>query len=225
MKGIKQLAATAAVAITVAASFQTSAFADSRNRNETRRDNRGGYGDRDRSSNQREQSYRNNERVTTQGRITSMNRERDGYRVQLDRDRYSYWVPERYARRYSNNWRIGLGISLGGIFRNGAIYVDVVNDYPYDGRYDNGRYDDRYGYGRNTVSGVVDRVDYRRGIAVIRDDYSRRLVTVEMRSRSGYRDVGLDDVRRGDYVEISGNWDRGGVFEGYRVESVRQGRY
>lgn len=215
MKGIKKLAATAAVAMTLAASFQTSAFADSRNRNETRRNDRG-------SSNDRDRSYRDNERVTTQGRITQMSRERDGYRVQLDSARYSYWVPERHIRN-RNNWRVGLAISLGGIFRSGAVYVDVVNDYP------NGGYDDRYdrnGYGSNVVRGTVDRVDYRRGLAVVRDEYSRRLVTVEMRSRGGNRgNVGLDDVRRGDYVEISGDWDRGGVFEGYRIETVRQGRW
>lgn len=218
MKGIKKLVVTAAAGIVLSSAFETSAFADWRNRDETDRGRRG-------SSENRERSYRDNERVTVEGRITNMTRERDGYRVQLDRSAHSYWVPERHVRG-RRNWAIGLAIGLAGIFRGGMIHVDVVN-WPgggYDGRYDR---DDRYGRNdRGFVRGVVDRVDYRRGYAVIRDSYSGRAITVEMRrGRGGYRDVGLEDVRRGDYVEISGEWERGGVFDGYRIETVRQGRY
>ena len=36
--------------------------------------------------------------------------------------------------------------------------------------------------------------------------------------------VGLDGLRRGDYVTISGAWSRSGIFEAYRVDNVRSGR-
>ena len=37
--------------------------------------------------------------------------------------------------------------------------------------------------------------------------------------------IGLDDLRRGDYVSLSGEWLRGGFFAAYRVDNVRTGRY
>jgi hypothetical protein len=38
--------------------------------------------------------YRENQRVTMDGKVSSFNRERDGYRVQLDRGNQSFWVPQ-----------------------------------------------------------------------------------------------------------------------------------
>ena len=39
------------------------------------------------------------------------------------------------------------------------------------------------------------------------------------------RDRRMDDVRPGDYVEFSGDWTRGGVFNAYRLDRVDEGRY
>jgi hypothetical protein len=39
------------------------------------------------------------------------------------------------------------------------------------------------------------------------------------------RDRRMDDVRPGDYVEFSGDWTRGGVFNAYRLERLDEGRY
>jgi hypothetical protein len=55
---------------------------------------------------------------------------------------------------------------------------------------------------------------------VINDDISRQFVTVTMP-----RDRRMDDVRPGDYVEFSGDWTRGGVFNAYRLERLDEGRY
>jgi hypothetical protein len=147
-------------------------------------------------------SYRENQRITAQGKISSFTRERDGYRVRLDRGRDSYWVPSSYFRGRGHDIRVGINIALGGIFRGGSIYVDDVN-------YPNGAY-----YDQGLVRGVIQGIDYRAGTAWLRDDVSGRAITVDLRRVNERR------LRRGDYVELSGSWDRGGLFDAYRVERV-----
>lgn len=189
----------------------TSAFADVRHQDRTtsRRDD-----DRRSSSS----SYRDNDRVNTQGRITALSHERNGYRVQLDRSRSSYWVPDSYVRNRARDWRVGVNISLGGVFRGGSVYVDAVN-WPSDGGYGYNGYNDGY------LRGVVDRVDYRRNSMWIRSDSNGRMVEVVMRGRDRNGRLTIDDLNRGDFVELSGEWDRGGLFEAYRIDGVRNGRY
>src|SRR5205823_1448773 len=84
-------------------------------------------------------------------------------------------------------------------------------DY-YDGPYDGG-------YASNTAGGlrgVVESVDVRRGQFIVHDDVSNAFVTVVMR---GY-DRRIYDLRLGDYVDLSGDWTRTGVFQAYRIDNV-----
>ena len=198
--------AVAVIALTALVS--SSVFADSRPEDRTWRD-----GNARRSESH--QRYRDNERVTVQGRVSRLTHERDGYRVWLDRGNYSYWVPS--SRMRGRNLSVGISVVLGGIFRGNVVYVD---DLGYPG----GGYNDRYG--REYVSGVIERIDYRRANVTLRDRRSSRYVTVDMDrlDRNG-RGVDFNDLRRGDYVTIAGDWDRGNVFEAFRIESVRNGRY
>jgi len=67
------------------------------------------------------------QRAAESGRITSFARERDGYRVGLDRGG-SYWVPEARARGLS----VGLSVNLGGISPYASGYVrGVIDDVDY----------------------------------------------------------------------------------------------
>ncbi len=173
---------------------------------------RGGSYDRGRSESSRQ--YRNNERVSMQGRISRYAHERGGYRVWFDNGGYSFWVPEA---RWRNDWRVGIGISLGGIFRGGVIYADVYDD-PY---YDNGGYGDNRGYSNDYVTGYVDRVDYRTGTLSLRDDRTGRFVTVDTRSIDPrYSRIDGRDLRRGDRVTLTGSWLRNGLFAANGVDSV-----
>jgi hypothetical protein len=160
-------------------------------------------------------SYRENEHVNLSGRITSFRPENNGYRVFLEGGQ-GFWVPESYYRRHSRDWRIGVNISLGGIFRGGSIIVDD-GAYGYPAPYPVGYYD---GY----VRGVVERVDYRRGVAFLRDDRSGRIIEADLRTdRYGRLDV--DNLRPGDFVELSGGWVRGDIFAVGRIDSIQSGRY
>jgi hypothetical protein len=146
-------------------------------------------------------AYRENQRINATGKVSSFNRERDGYRVQLDRGQ-SFWVPQSRFGNRARDLRVGVSINLGGIFRGGSIYADAVS-WP-DQYYGNG-------YEQGFVRGVVDRVDYRTGTVWLRDDASGRIITADVNGRS------LGSLRRGEYVELTGQWIRGGVFDVARI--------
>jgi len=205
MNRINKLAAPVAAAMTFATLVSASAFADSRHRDETFRGNRGVV------ATQRS--------ITMEGRISSINHERDGYRVQLDRGGYSYFVPEASYRSWRGrsralDLRVGVNIRLSGVLDpRGYVYVSNA-DYVDDG----------YGYNnRGQLRGVVQDVDLRRGTALIRDENSGRMVTVVMSRNDNRRGVDLNDIRRGDRVTFDGDWTRG-VFEAWRIDSVKSRR-
>jgi Ni/Co efflux regulator RcnB len=200
----------------VALALMTAAptFAQSRGQRDTRgsRNDRGRteVQQRDNSSSQR--TYRDNDRVSARGRVTSFAHERDGYRVRIDGRRESYWVPQSYFRNRGRGPSVGVQIVLGGIFRSGSVYVDDVN-WPDDSY-------GAYGHDNGYVAGTVERVDYRSSMADIRDDRSGRIIRVDLRADSGRRSLDIRDMRRGDYIELSGRWN-GSVFQAYNIDAIR----
>jgi hypothetical protein len=76
---------------------------------------------------------------------------------------------------------------------------------------------------RDFLTGVVERVDHRRGVAFLRSQRGGRPIAVEMARRNS-RGIDLADIRRGDRVTFVGDWTRGGVFEAWRIEDVDSGR-
>jgi hypothetical protein len=162
---------------------------------QTRSYSRGAYDNRSQANN----GYRESQRVTESGRITSFARERDGYRVGLDRGG-SYWVPESRGR----GLRVGLSVNLGGIFNGGSLIVDNVG-YPAG-----------YAYETGYVRGVVDRVDYRTGTVWLQDDSTG----AEIRAAVG-NGYALNGLRQGEFVELTGQWIGGGVFNVARIASIR----
>lgn len=207
MKKSNKIKAVAAAALAISTLASASAFADLRPAQETWRA-RDSYSQNDSRA---DRAYRNNERVTIQGKVQSFTHERGGYRVRLDRSNQSYWIPES---RIGNgvNIRVGIDVVLGGVYRDNSVYVDNVS---YGG----------YGYNDGYVQGVVDRVDYRYGTVLLRDDRTGRIINVDMRATSRRSRLDVSDLRRGDYVTLNGNWSRNGVFRACEVASVSTGRY
>jgi len=205
------LAAATALSMLVGAS----AFADSRHRDETR--------DR----------YESNRSVTMEGRVQRLSRERDGYRVTLDRGGESYFVPASALRRAGRalDLRVGVSVRFFGTYDSRG-YVNVSScDWLDDngGYYGNDGYrnDGSYRGGRESfVSGVVGRIDDRRGVAELRDGRSRQRITIVMRRGDDRRNrsIDLNDLRRGDAVTFAGSWGRNGVFEAWRIDSVNSRR-
>ena len=87
----------AAGAGAIALLLATPSFAQSRgdgNRNNNN-DRNGQTSARDNSNRSNgNNAYRENQRINETGKVTSFSRERDGYRVQLDRANHSFWVPQ-----------------------------------------------------------------------------------------------------------------------------------
>ena len=227
MNGKKATKAFAIAALATVVSIPTfAATRDQRGDNRGSRDQRGGYDSRSGNSRGSYDSNRNdnsggnyergNGQRNVQGRISSMSRYGDGYRVRLDRGNDWYYLPSSlWHGRRSSGLRVGLSIRLGAIFNSRGYYDVSSADWGYDD----------YGYGANrSLEGIVTRVDVRRGIAEVEDRDSGRIVLVEMRRDNG-RGVDVNDLRSGDRVTLSGEWIGGGRFEAYRIDSVRSGRY
>lgn len=209
-KTMKMMAIGAVMVMTAGAS----AFAEPRPQNETN----GNWRDNSRNESRRSQ--------TMQGRVRSFSRESNGFRVQFDRDDRWYHVPQSAFRGRHNDLRIGVSLRLGGYFGGNDFYADSVDFI--DGAYDNDNRDNRgyrNSYNNDYVSGIVERVDFRRGTMLLRDDRSgRRIEVVMVNGSRNRRGVDLNDVRRGDRISLSGDWRRGNVFEAYNIDSLRNGR-
>jgi hypothetical protein len=195
------------------------------NRNDSR--NNGSYDNRSQADSyrnnrgyDRSQSYRNNRPSYdsrgrrsdfAEGRISRYQHERGGYRVWLDGGRFPVWIPEARIGLFPH-LRVGLSLRFGGYYDP----LGYLEAYDY---YNDGYYGGNDAYSSGLLRGVVETVDYRRGTMVVRDDVSGSFVTTLIRDRR------LETLRPGDYVEVAGDWTRAGVFEGLRLEDVRDGRY
>jgi hypothetical protein len=146
---------------------------------------------------------RDDARVNFQGHVRSFVRERDGYRIYVDNDNRSFWVP---ADRLDRPLRVGLAINLGGVFRGGLVNVDAVS-WPAEPGYAGG------GPEHMELRGVVDRIDYRSRTIWLRHD--GRMTRVDMRDRD------LRDISRGDRVTLDGRWIGDGNFTAYRLDQIR----
>jgi hypothetical protein len=204
-----RFAAVSVMAMLVA----TSVFADSRPSNETRgRSDRRDVSRRDRGTDSRRGdnssngSYRrgdeNRQPYHARGRVSRVAPYGSGYRVWVGGAPYPFFIPSAYYNR--NRFRVGVTLNIGGYYNPRGYY-----DY-YDG------YRDGRGYSDGVLRGTVESVDYRRDTFVIRNDATGSFVTVVVRDRR-------DNVRPGDYVEISGDWTRSGVFQAYDVDRLDDG--
>jgi len=216
-KSVLNVAGAGALALVMATSAFAAPQRGNQDTNRGREDSRGSQ-DRGRGN---DDSYRDNQRVNASGHVTSFSRANGGYRVQLDRGRESYWIPESHMRNRGRDLRVGISIVLGGVFRGGRVDVDAVS-WPDDRGYRNDRYDREYR--DDYVRGIVERVDYRSGVLLLRDASTRRTIEVDMRDTRRSSRVDLGDLRRGDAVTLSGQWQRSGRFEADGIESVNSRR-
>src|SRR2546423_5912608 len=178
-------ATKAAGAGAVALLLATPAFAQSRggwnqNRDQNRSQDQNQRRDnRDSRDSRGTNDYRENQRINASGKISSFSHERDGYRLRLEGNDRSFWVPQSSFGNRARDLRAGISIGLGGVFRGGSIYVDAVS-WPNDGYgYDNrGGYNN--GYDNGFVRGVVERIDFRDGTLRLREERSGRIITADI---------------------------------------------
>jgi hypothetical protein len=156
------------------------------------------------------------ERVSMQGRVRNVTRDRDGYRVYLDRGSYWYYVPSSVAA--GRDLRIGTEIRIGGVINGNLINADVVA-FPGERYYTTDPYYNGVPAGQSGwLHGIVRNVNRRLGYVELIDDAGGGLVRVDLRNMSIRGRNNVWDLRRGDRVNVRGTWERGGLFEALRIE-------
>jgi len=153
--------------------------------------------------------FNDGRRFFGQGRIERFAPYRGGYRVWLGGWGYPFFVPYSFWDPF--RFRVGLFVGFPAYYDpygyysvyGGPSYSPGYYDGAYVGTYD--RYD-RYDDGRYAaVAGTVQSVDLQSGVVTIEDSRTRRIVSALLPPR----DNRVDDIRPGDYIELSGDWVRG----------------
>jgi hypothetical protein len=193
-----------AITMLAATTFTTSALAESRHQRETvpsRSDSRIARS------------------ISVEGRVTDIDRERNGIVIRIDNGRYTLWADSsldvdartRNGSRLRNLERGDYIRATGVVSERGIINVRDL-DLLRDADRRNGRND------RNALlSGTVESYDERRNVLYVRDGRSRSVITVDVRNER------LRDVRRGDRVTIRGGWERNGTFDAEKIDVDRAG--
>ena len=65
------------------------------------------------------------------------------------------------------------------------------------------------------LRGVIERINPRYATMTIRDEATGRFVNVDMQQMGGR---GVRGLRRGEFVTVSGQWERGNAFAAYRID-------
>lgn len=174
-----------------------------RNNNAYQYRNNNAYQYRGQTTYRNQNAYRGQQQF--RGRVDRIERDRDrgGYRVWIGGGAYPLFIPEA-------QWRlgplsIGASIALGGYW-NPLGYYDV---YGYGNPY--------YSSVGSDVHGIVQSVDFRGGLAVVRDDATGSFVTIELLGN----DPRLGALRPGMWVDLGGNFDNSGFFHAYNVLNIQ----
>ena len=193
---VSKWAVKAAGAGAVALLLATPSFAQSRGDWSRNNSNRGGQTSVTRSRDNRSNTItqtRQTQRAVAPARVNSFSREREVNQPRFEnRDR---------------NFRGGLSINVGGVFRGGGIAVGVGR-VPY-------AYAPVAVYSSGLVRGVVEQVDYRDGTILVRDDATGSVIRADV--AGGY---GLGNLHSGDYVQLTGQWLGGGIFNAVRIDNI-----
>jgi hypothetical protein len=209
VKTTNKLAAITALAAMLAA---PSLFADNRRQETT-------DGWRGRASQSR--------RVTVEGRIRDIDRDRNGFVIRLDpRGSGSDYVlvADADLRVDTDSARRGRGglrqlergdaIRATGSLDRGRMYVDRITLVRQE--------DDRRDRNDRYLSGRVKSSDRRGELVWIEEQRTGRLVAVDVRHADrNARRFDIDAVRRGDRITARGDWQRNGRFEAESVEVDR----
>ena len=192
-KSLKLTAALTTVVLLVA----SSAFAETRHRGET-------------------DSYRNGSRnVSVEGRIRDIDRDRNGFVIQLDRGGYELLVSSNLSRTVRRLDRGDVVRASGTLDSRGTMFVDRITLV---------RDDDRWDRNDRTLRGVVDSVDFGRRIVWVREDRSGRVVAVDLRDADAKDRRDERRIRRGDRITARGEWRGNARFDAERYDIDQQGR-
>lgn len=152
------------------------------------------------------------DRASVEGRVTSMTREGDRYRITLSDSGYTFWVPRNAVRE--GDVRVDQRVRFSGWVNRGNMQVENVTVLSgYERRED--RRDERRdeNWRRGRVEGINRRLNY----LTIRDDESGRYIKVDVRHMDRERPIRVWDIRVGDHIRVRGNWENRDTFDAERI--------
>jgi hypothetical protein len=150
------------------------------------------------------------DRISTQGEITSMSREGDLVRVELNHGSYTYYVPISAIR--SRDIRIGDRVRLGGVVSGNSVNTDYIAFSGEPGYVNDPAYRS-VPYGSNGwMSGTVIGVNRHLNYITIRDDASGLPVKIDVRNMDTKRSVNVWRTRPGDHISVNGSWSNRDTF-------------
>ena len=156
------------------------------------------------------------DRISTQGRISSITREGDMVRITLDHGNYDYLVPLSTVR--NRNLQVGSFVRLSGIVAGDNVNVDMLalRGEPYYTA------DPNYvavPYGTNGwMTGTVQSLDRHLGFLTIREDTSGAMVKIDVRHLNTRKPIKVWSIRPGDRITINGTWEKQDTFDANRIE-------
>ncbi len=156
------------------------------------------------------------DRISTQGRITSMTREGNQYSITLNHGEYSYYVPLAMVR--NRDLRVGDQIRIGGLVTGDTVSADMVafvgepyytSDPAYRG----------VPFGSTGwMSGTVQRADRHLGYLEVRDDSTGEVIKIDVRHMNLRRPVNVWGVRAGEHISINGSWEHRDTFDARLIQ-------
>lgn len=150
------------------------------------------------------------DRISTQGEITSMSREGDQYRVELNHGSYTYYVPVSTVR--NRDIRIGDRVRIGGVVSDDRVTADYIAfsgepAYTTDPSYR------AVPFGSSGwMSGTVVNSNRRLNYITIRDDASGLPVKIDVRNMDTRRSVNVWRTHPGDHISVNGSWSNRDTF-------------
>lgn len=150
------------------------------------------------------------DRISTQGEITTMSREGDQYRVELNHGSYTYYVP--VATIHNRDIRVGDRVRLGGVVSGDQVTADFIAfsgepAYSTDPAYRG------VPFGSNGwMSGTVISANRRLNFITIRDDQSGLPVKIDVRNMDTRRSVNVWRTHPGDHISVNGSWSNRDTF-------------
>ena len=156
------------------------------------------------------------DRISTQGRITSITQEGDMYRVTLNHGGYTYLVP--VATLQNRGLQVGDRVRLDGIVNGDVVSTDLVA-MPGDARYSRDPMYRTVPYGQSGwLSGVVQNTNRHMGYLTIRDDATGLNYKIDVRNMDRARPVNVWGIRAGDHISVNGGWENHNTFNATRIE-------
>jgi len=161
------------------------------------------------------QSY-SPDRLSVQGRVTSIVQQGDQYQVTLNHGGYTYYVP--ISAVGSRGLRVGDQVRLSGMVNGDLVNADAIawNGDPYFTRDPN--YTGVPFGSTGWLNGTIVSTNRHYHYVTVRDDATGNTYKVDVRHLDYRHPFNMNNVREGDHVSVNGSWENRDTFNAIRVE-------